>query len=302
MDQNQLIEKWLSDTLTEEEKKAFDALDEAPFYESIIEDASQFKASNFSKMPDFEDFKNRIPSKETPVKKLQWYKPMLRIASVLVLLFGVYYMFFFNAMTEVQTMVAQKTTIELPDASRVVLNAGSEVRYNKGNWDKNRAIELEGEAFFDVAKGAKFDVITPAGTVTVVGTEFNVKQRGTIFEVTCYEGLVRVTTITGTEILRVGDNFLAIDGEIKTAKHTAPSPEWISNKSQFKRMPVSEVFSELERQYGITIISEKIPTEVLFTGSFEHNNLENALKAVCEPLGLNFEILKQNKVRLSIRD
>ncbi|MFW2377651.1 FecR family protein [Cellulophaga baltica 4] len=302
MDKNKLIQKWLADELTEEENNVFATLDEAPFYTKIIEDATVFKASNFSKMPDFETFKARIEEDKTPVKKLQWFTPMLKIASAVVILFGVYYSFFYTTLTDIETSVAQKTTIELPDSSRVVLNASSEVKYNANEWDDKREIELNGEAFFDVAKGSKFDVITPSGTVSVLGTEFNVKQRAGIFEVTCYEGTVRVVTETGTEILKVGDKFLEINKTIKTSKHTVPSPQWVDNMSQFERIPVYEVLAELERQYAIQISAQDIDTEQLFTGGFVHNNLEDALMAIAEPLGLTYEILKQNKVRLLISE
>jgi transmembrane sensor len=302
MDKNKLIEKWLSDELTEEESNAFSTLDEAPFYTKIIEDASVFKASNFSEMPNFETFKTRVEVDKIPIKKLDWFKPMLKIASVLVILFGIYYSFFYNNLTHIETSVAQKTTIELPDTSRVVLNALSELKYNAKEWNEKREIELHGEAFFDVAKGSKFDVVTPSGTVSVLGTEFNVKQRGVIFEVTCYEGVVRVVTANRTEVLKVGDKFLAINGEIKTGKHNIPSPQWIDNMSQFERIPVYEVLAELERQYGVQVESLNINTDQLFTGGFIHNNLENALVAISEPLGLKYKILKEGKIRLLLSE
>lgn len=303
MNTNDLIKKWLSDELSEQETKAFDALEDAPFNKSIVEDAARFKAEQFSKMPDFETFKRQhLAPKETPVRKLDWMRPMLRIASVLMIGLGVYYFFFLNRMTDVQTLMAQKTTIELPDTSKVVLNALSEVHYNAENWDEKREIELKGEAFFDVAKGAKFDVVTEKGTISVLGTEFNIKQRGSFFEVTCYEGTVRVVTPDHTEILKVGDNFQQYNGQVTTGRHTQEMPQWTNNMSDFQRIPVSEVFAELERQYGVALTFENIDTDQLFTGGFVHNDLENALTAITEPLGLDYQIINSDEVRLSIRE
>lgn len=303
MDTKDLIKKWLSDELTDQEAKEFDALDDALFNKRIVKDAARFKAEHFSKMPDFETFKQqRLITKAIPVKKLQWIRPVLRIASVLIVGIGVYYFFFLNTMTSEQTLMAEKTTIELPDASIVVLNALSEVRYNAKNWDKKREIELKGEAFFDVAKGAKFDVVTEQGTISVLGTEFNVKQRGSFFEVTCYEGTVRVVTPDYTQILKVGDNFKQYDNEVEIGKHTQTIPQWTKNTSDFQRIPVSEVFSELERQYGVALIFENIDTDQLFTGGFVHNDLENALMAITEPLDLEYSILNSDEVRLNIRE
>ncbi|PRX55218.1 FecR family protein [Flagellimonas meridianipacifica] len=302
MEQETLIQKWLLEDLSVEESKAFDALEDAPFYKGIIDDAAQFKASNFSKIDDFETFKARLITTDPKVRKLQGIKPMLRIASVAVILFGLSYFFLFSNPTEVQTLAAQKTTIELADASQVVLNALSEISYDENKWDTQREIKLEGEAFFDVAKGAKFDVVTSEGTVSVLGTEFNVKQRGSFFEVACFEGTVRVVTDEHTQILQAGDNFRLFDGEMATGKNSYEEPQWTKNKSYFKRVPVSEVFAELERQYQVSIIFENIDTNQLFTGIFLHDDLNTALMSVSEPLDLHYQILKPNTVRFTGRE
>ncbi|MGB7393244.1 MAG: FecR domain-containing protein, partial [Pricia sp.] len=239
---------------------------------------------------------------ETPVRRLQWLQPMLKIASVFFIGLGIYYFMMFDQMTEVQTLVAEKTTIELPDASKVTLNALSEVRYNKGAWSEKREIELDGEAFFDVAKGATFDVVTDAGTISVLGTEFNVKNRGAFFEVACYEGPVRVVTADHTEILKVGDNFKLYKGDAVKGRHSQDTPLWTDNMSDFQRIPLSQVLAELERQYGVDTLIENIDTDQLFTGAFVHNNLENALKSISEPLNLDYEIINPDQVRLSKRE
>ena len=94
------------------------------------------------------------------------------------------------------------------------LNAKSLLAFNKKDWKQEREVELDGEAFFKVAKGSSFNVITKSGTVTVYGTQFNVKQRDNYFEVICYEGLVGVTYNSQETKLKPGDSFLIIDGEI----------------------------------------------------------------------------------------
>lgn len=302
MDKEILIQKWLLGELTEEERKEFDSLEDATFYKGIVSDASNFKASNFSTMDDFDAFKAKVITPETKVRTLNWFKPMLRIASVIIVVFGLYYFFMFNNMTEVQTLVAEKTNIELPDESQVVLNALSEISYNKEDWDNKREIKLEGEAFFDVAKGAKFDVVTTAGTVSVLGTEFNVKQRGSFFEVACFEGTVQVVANGLTEILHQGDNVRFFNGEVEKGNQGYDEPKWTNNMSYFERIPVSEVFAELKRQYDIDISLENVNDQELFTGGFTHDNLNNALMGISEPMGLEFKILNRSQVRFSKRE
>lgn len=298
MDKEYLIQKWLANELSEEEIKVFKTLDDVPFYEEILESAVQFKASGFSNVADFETFKKRIPSNEKPVRKLDWIKPLLRIASVFVIGFTLYYFFFFNNLTQIQTLAGDKVTIELPDASTVIINALSEVVYNKNEWGEKREVNLKGEAFFKVAKGSKFDVVTLDGTVSVLGTQFNVKQRENFFEVKCFEGVVKVTTKSLSKELRAGDNIRLLKGKSTMYKNSYQNPQWTKNVSSFQRVGFEQVISELERQYGITVEMEEINKAQLFTGGFVHDNLENALRSICEPLDLKYKFEKANTVKI----
>ncbi|MEN1786017.1 MAG: FecR domain-containing protein [Bacteroidota bacterium] len=303
MNQNDLINKWLLNDLSETERLAFNGLEEASFYKTIIEDAVHFKAAQFTTAPDFEVFKERITSNDNKVRTLSWVKPFTRIAaSVAIAAFGLLYYLNLGTTTEVETLVAQKTIVSLPDDSQVTLNALTELSFDEDDWKTNRAVKLEGEAFFDVAKGSKFDVVTSEGTVTVVGTEFNVKQRGDFFEVACFEGVVRVESNGQTEILRAGDNLKQFEGAFYKGKNNYQEPQWTNNTSYFQRVPLIEVFEELERQYALTVIFDDINTDQLFTGGFAHQNLDSALIALSEPLGLDYEILKENTVRFTIRE
>lgn len=298
MDKEYLIQKWLTDELSEQEMKAFKELDDYPELTGIIENSKYFKASGFSTVDDFDTFSGRLEKDTVPVRKLTWLKPFLRIASVLVIGLALSYFFLFDGDVEINTLAGEKTTIELPDASTVVVNALSELSYSKSKWSDKREVELHGEAYFKVAKGAKFDVVTSEGTVSVVGTQFNVKQRGSYFEVECFEGIVKVTSPNATEQLTAGNRFRFSNGTASLGKTTYQNPQWTKNVSSFERVPFSEVVAELERQYDITVQMENISDELLFTGGFVHDNLDNALKSVSEPLNLGFRIASGKRVSI----
>ena len=302
MNKEYLVNKWLTDELTDAEREEFEQLDDFQLHKDILDSAAHFKSSEFSQMDDFEIFSQRLDSVENPVRKMNWVKPLLRIASVFVIGFSLYYFFLFNNVVEIQTLVSEKTTIELPDASTVIVNAMSEVRYSKRKWQQKRDVELEGEAFFDVAKGSKFNVITSEGTVSVLGTQFNVKQRGSYFEVECFEGIVKVTSQNTSERLEAGDRYRFANGQISLGKTSFQKPQWTKNVSSFDRIPIYEVIAELERQYNVVVEMEKVQTERLFTGGFVHDNLENALKSISEPLDLGYTIEAGNHVRMFVSE
>lgn len=296
MNKEELIEKWLNSDLNEAENEAFKQLDEYQLNVDIIENAQHFKASKFSQIDEFSSFKDKFESQNTPVKKINWLHPLLRIASVLVVSFGIYFTFFYNNLTQIETLASEKTTIELPDRSQVTLNARSNIEYSQRKWDYKRSLKLNGEAFFKVAKGKQFDVITSDGIVTVVGTEFNVKQRDNYFEVICYEGIVRVSSDTIVKQLVAGDTYEIIKGRFMEGKTKTLEPLWTKNISSFEGISFDEVIFELERQYNIKVSLKNVNVDRLFSGGFTHNNLDEALISITQPMNLTYELNSSNRV------
>ncbi|GAA4817558.1 FecR family protein [Litoribaculum gwangyangense] len=290
MDKEYLIQKWLNEALTDDEKTAFDKLDDAELNQLIVENARHFKASHFDNLKDFNIFKSQYELSKNKVKKFNKLAPFLRIAGVLVVSLGIYFTFFANHHTHIETLASQKATIELPDHSIVELNALSSIEYNDKNWKNNRVLTLDGEAYFKVEQGKTFDVNTKIGVVTVVGTAFNVKQRNNYFEVKCFEGIVKVVSDSIERQLVAGDIFQILEGKFYEGKVLSNSPKWQQNISEFYAIPVKEVLSELERQYNIEVIIKNIDANRLFTGGFPNDNLENALIAITQPMNMTYEL------------
>lgn len=297
MKREDLILKWLDNDLDSQELEAFKRLEDYDDLVRLSDSVKGFRSPGFNPETELEVLFSTIDSNRRSSNK--WLKPLLRVAAVLAISFSVYY-YTTTLDTTAQALAAHKTTIELPDASSVTLNAMSTLTFNKKKWDNVRNVELEGEAFFKVSKGSKFSVNTSSGTVTVLGTEFNVKHREDIFEVVCYEGSVGVTHSTNTVVLKPGDSFLFIDGKIiAKEKETTSGPSWIDDKSYFKSMSYAHVLREFERQYDVTINSQHIDVDQLFTGSFIHNNKELALKSITLPLNLNYSMEDNRSIILS---
>ena len=303
MDKEELIKKWLSDELTEAESNAFKKLDDYDLNTEIIESAQYFKASHFSTVKGFDTLKSKLSNKEeAPVIALNKYKVLYRVAALFIIGMTTYFMLFYNNLTTVKTLASQKTTFELPDASSVILNANSVAEYNKKKWADKREVTLDGEAFFKVAKGAKFDVVTTSGVVSVLGTQFSVKNRTNYFEVKCFEGIVSVKSNGKTQKLTQGKTYRIYNG-IATLDVTKNShPKWLDNISNFKSVPLYEVLNELERQYNVTITTQNIDTKRLFTGGFVHTNLEEALVTITTPLDLKYEKINATKIKISNKE
>lgn len=293
------ILKWFNGDISSEEIKAlypnedFSTLEKASFY------TKQIEVPKVNAEKALEAFKKRTFKKDTPKAEAKviplHFKSFLKVAAVLVVLLTSSYFLFFNTTKSYSTEIAQTETLYLPDNSEVILNAQSKLAFNKKEWKKSRTLNLDGEAFFKVTKGEKFTVNTDAGTIQVLGTQFNVKARKNYFEVTCYEGAVSVTQNTNKVILTPGKTFRIINGEVIAVKDfNAKTPSWLSKESSFDNVPLWQVIEELENQYDITISAKGVDTAVLFSGSFSHTDKNIALQAVTIPLKLSYKINGKN--------
>lgn len=293
MKKKDLISKWLDHNLDVKELEAFKKLEASTSLEKLDQALKHFKAPEFS-APFNKELITNQPKKE--IKKLTLTKLLITAAAVLIIGLSLVYFYPSNTFEDlVATNNTENTTFTLPDLSEVSLNDGSTLYYSKEKFTINRKLKLEGEAYFKVAKGKTFSVESAQGIVKVLGTQFNVNARKNFFEVTCYEGLVSVTTNNKTIKLPAGNTVKVYNNQLEKNTINFAYPSWTKDRSEFKSIPYQQVVEEAERQYNIVIKYNNNLSQKLFTGSFTHKNIESALQAITIPLNLSYEI-KNNQV------
>ncbi len=189
------------------------------------------------------------------------------------------------------TKAGEQKEVKLPDGSVATLNAISKLGFTASDWTDGRTVVLEGEAYFKAKKGKTFTVRTEQGTVEVVGTVFNVYARGNELEVKCAEGKVQVINPEQTErvLLKKGEQVSILGGKMQKRQGLAFYPNWFKGESAFRTAPLERVFEEMERQYGVVVLTDSLG-ERTFSGKFVHGSLEKAVKMVCAPMKLNCEV------------
>ena len=299
MEKEDYIKKWLQGSLDEEEKIIFEKTEEHKSLEKLSVSLMSFKAPEYNIDIEYERFRSRAPSKGKVVA-VNWLNPFLKIAAVLIVMVGVFFLFNENSPTIVETLAAEKTELRLPDSSFVALSAFSRLSFFEKKWKKERTVELDGEGFFKVAKGSKFKVETSVGTISVLGTEFNVRNRKDYFEVMCYEGLVEVQSSKKVVQLQPKQMFRIISGVItKDSIAMDDAPGWRVDESSFRSVPFLHVMQEFERQYDVLVTTRNVDTLQLFTGTFTHSNISLALKSITIPLNLTYQMEKGKKILLT---
>lgn len=218
--------------------------------------------------------------------------PMAIAASISLLLVALYFSIRLFIPNIVETGQAQYKSVELPDHSKITLNADSKVKYNPVSWYWDRRVSLEGEAFFEVEKGSDFIVSTKSGQVRVLGTSFNVKERENLFRVDCKTGTVEVSVETQKVILQKNESadLNVLNNKLaKVEKANKYVATWKKGYFNFDAESLENVVAEMERQYNINI-DLKTNKNYLFTGYFPKGNVENSLETVCSALGLEYRM------------
>jgi len=234
-------------------------------------------------------------SEQTATVRRVWLRRIAYVAaaaSVALLLF----FYFFNPRLPERIYAKRGEVIEhtLPDGSVVTLSAASELVYVPGDWDEERFLELDGEAFFEVTEGNTFMVQTALGDVTVLGTSFNVNARRNTFVVECLTGEVAVQAggrnpviLTPAEGASWGVNT---QNWQEYTTDTNRSASWRTGIFYYDKKPLEVVYEEVERQFDVTIEAADSILQMPYTGFFERTNLDSALYRINWPMGLESEV------------
>ena len=202
---------------------------------------------------------------------------------------------------ELFTSRGEYRLITLPDHSTVLLNAESALHYNSFVFAFTRKLYFSGEGFFTVQKGSQFDVVSDNGTVRVLGTQFNVVTRDKAYEVACVEGKVSVQDRhrASKVILTAGLRTFLSNNNLQRPAPVGPEAiSWTSGEFYFDNVPLSKVVNTLSLQYNITVHLDSSGVRH-YTGYFTKYNLEEALKLICTPLALEYEIVNTSEVKIS---
>jgi len=294
MKKNDLLARWLNDDLSEKELSEFKANPDFEKYQKIKNYTDHLEVDD---LDENDMLSNILQHKKATPKVIPLYKKWIfRAAAIFVLALGItFVMKNFVRYTETASF-GEKTTFSLPDNSEVVLNSGSEINYKKWNWDSNRRLELEGEAYFRVSKGRRFEVQTNLGKVSVLGTQFNVKARKNRFDVMCYEGRVKVNYANTQIILTRGQSVTFKNGKQFSSAVKSSKPEWIDNQICFNKENIKSLLDEVQRQYNITIELNAKDTTSLFTGKLPTKDLDVALQIISTTYHLKAKKVSKNKI------
>lgn len=177
--------------------------------------------------------------------------------------------------------------IALADGTKVWLNADTRLSYPNKFTDKQRVVELDGEAYFEVAKvaGKPFIVVTAKEKVEVLGTHFNVysfpKEKES--KVSLLEGKVKVSVPAGkTRLLQPGEQA-SVQGEELSVQQVPvdESIAWKNDEFMFNNEPLGTALAQVARWYDIDIEIDPSVAKMKLWGSVSRlDNFDKVLKII----------------------
>ncbi|WP_431209631.1 FecR family protein [Puia sp. P3] len=217
-----------------------------------------------------------------------------------------------RTISKIYTPAGSRTSVVLPDGTEVWLNSFSTLTYSTADFNSGRReVSLVGEALFKVKHDSLhlFLVHTRNFDVTDLGTVFNVSAypedksgqasliSGSIEVTTKGNNGKKITLVPNQRIIVRNDNKssvvsskpdrLVAESTIKPIKAVlltpqislAPDTAWMVNKLFFTEESFYELAEQMQRRYNVEIIfrSERA-RNFKFTGRFEEENIEEALK------------------------
>ena len=203
-----------------------------------------------------------------------------------------------------ETKKGQKLLVQLADGSTINLNAESSIKYPANFDGATRKVYLTGEGFFNVTKNKNkpFVVHSDNITTTVLGTSFNVSAYKNEHEIVIalVTGKVLVEDAENNKVLltpglMVSYNKKNKKGFEESAFNYIDVIGWKDGVLSFKEATLAQVFTNLERWYGVTITADKtIDLEGKYTGSFKNEPLANILDAFSIVENYNYKIAGKN--------
>ncbi len=305
-----LIARDIDNSLSPEEKEtlqswlAADASNRA-YYDALQRTWSLASKADTDYVPaterNWETFRQHITP--APTRSIfHTYRNALRIAAGIVLLGGAataYFTLVRQPDVTVFTAAREKKTVILPDGSKAYLNQQSKLTYAAGFKGRERAVHLEGEAFFEVTQQSSQPFVVYAGhtQTQVLGTSFDIKnyEDKQQVEVVVVTGKVAFSTRNNQQqrlVLNGGDKgVLQASHTLKRAPIEDPNfMAWKENRLSFQDTEIRDVIQTLQNYFDVRItLTDTQMAGLRYNGTFDPEQLgsvDAVLEVICPTVNL----------------
>ncbi len=244
------------------------------------------------------------PSSSPVIVRSLWSKGLLAASVLLALLTGLGIVFQDTLRYQrYSTDFGETRSLQLPDGSRVTLNANSALKVSRWPYGKaDREVWLSGEAEFTVTHTAdhrRFIVRTRHNlSVDVLGTVFSVYDRGEKAAVSLLKGKVNVrfgsagskqqviTLKPGNQVTLNERGHLALTSRVDPQIVSA----WKSHQFVFNNLTLTEILKLIRENYGVTVrLTDPRFGQKRVSGTFTAQSARELLVVLAEMYALQLQ-------------
>lgn len=204
----------------------------------------------------------------------------------------------------IETPVGGQYQINLPDGTKVWLNAASSLKYPTQFAAHQRKVELTGEGYFEVSKDKKrpFTVITDKQQIQVLGTHFNVNayKEEQATKTTLLEGSVKVSN---TGLQKQGDSKLLSPGEQSTLTQASFQVEKVDIENVVAWKNGYFTFADEDLEVSMRKLSRWYNVDISYQGKFDNISFGGAIsrsKSLAEVIQI-LELTRKVKFKIEGR-
>lgn len=250
--------------------------------------------------------KRDISPSRRRVVSISWMK----VAAALILCIGVGVLIYFlipvnSPYLTITNPSGKVQLVNLPDGSKVWLNASSSLEYSK-SFKEERHVKLDGEAYFEVTHDEQHPFKVDGGNVQtiVLGTRFNVKayRSAAITSISLISGKVQVLDDSKNLAVLSPLTQLQFDRQNKVGRtlqvDTTVVQAWRRGKLQFEGETIADIAHVLENWYDIkiTFINANMRSCRYYMTFDNTAPLEKVLAAIAETTEMQYKLDTDKRV------
>ena len=272
--------------------------------EKIWDESAQMQSCTSLEREKYKEEAWRLLRQINPRKKLRYYRLVMSLVGVVAmicLVWGVVSYWHVNKSDMVwlvaSTSYGEQKEVILPDGTRLLLNACSQVRYPERFTEEKREVELEGEGYFQVTHKEEqpFIVTTDAFDVQVLGTCFNVRAYSSdeTVAVDVESGKVQVDLPEAMMRLKAQEQVLInkVSGEYSKLHDEGCVAVWRNGGLRFEATPICDVAKVLERRYNCRItFAAGQEFDNFISGEHDNQSLEVVLQSIEFVSGIHYRV------------
>lgn len=290
-----------------------------PAHRTLLSSYCQFSADLEQQLPLLAGVRDELAESPTAPKAVRPFPWLRRPALAVATLAAAAALAVFlwpgqpqNHSQNLGTSVASRQEFTLPDGSHLELNAQTAAAVELTATER-RVRLAGGEAFFRIAKDPvrPFFVETPAGSVRVTGTEFNVRtESAASLEVTVREGSVQVRPggAPGPRNLKGGERLVSAGRDVAVttlaAGQLADALAWRQGRIVFADTPLREALARFARYHGRTLTATEAAALKRVGGNYSLDDLDGFIAFLEEAEGMGLHVTRgtDGSIRIGVPD